>query len=198
MGLTKATQAAEGKILIVTEFHSREEMDTLFKYSTHAIDYLAGDDVPVSLFISLTTSENLKILQEQNFKVKVIDEDTDLTKYNLLFHWLPNQADKVKSYGQYWQISPHYTLLKLTKGDHFEHEGEAAEFHEIELAGPPIVTPVLRTKTALPTTNPNQTKAETPAQSTPLLPLIVTLSLLIILLAGSLLYFTKFKRSNRV
>ncbi len=136
-----------GGILVVTVYETREDIDILFENSLRVLEYLEGVDVEEPIFLSLVSDQQIKNLQDNNLDPQVIDDNADLDSYILLYNPLENQGEKLSGFGEPIEISKHYTLLKLSPGQEFSHEGEGVAFFDIPFQEV-VVTPPLRTKTA--------------------------------------------------
>lgn len=185
-------QVTTGK-LAVTVYETREDIDVLFENSLRVLDYLEGEDVEEPIFLSLISEDQLEILKGKGFLPRIIDENTDLSSYVLLYNPREDQAEKLISFGETIAISKHYTFLKLSLGEVFTHDGEAGAFFDIPFPEV-IVTPSLRTKTATElTVTPVERDQE--ASSFPIA-IVIAVVLLIISGVGVFIFLKKRKRDE--
>lgn len=148
------SQSAEKLIFAIIPYETREDLDFLFANATRVLEYLEGEDVDQPLFLSLITNSQNETLKNKGFSPKIIDNDTDLSRYTLLYHPKEEQAYKLSSYGEVIPISKHYTLLKSPAGKPLVYEGIVAEFFRIPFSKMIASPPPRLTITLKPTPSP--------------------------------------------
>lgn len=133
-------------LLAVTPYSTRDDIDILFANSQKTLIYLSGEDLEQPLFISLINKDQEKILTDKGFKPRILDNNTNLSRYTLLYSPQEDQFNELKNQGEIFQIAKHYAFLKSPPNKPFEHTGEAAKFFDIPFP-PVVIPPPLRTKT---------------------------------------------------
>lgn len=147
--------------LVVVPYQTREDLDILFFNSTRTLQYLDGEDIPKPTFMALLTKDQEQILTSQGYEVKIIDTNTDLSRYILLSNHQKDQSSLLRSLGEVTVISPYLTLLKIPAGQTFIHEGDAIMFDIVPWPEKSIPTPLYRTKTITGTDQPEPTATAT-------------------------------------
>lgn len=135
-------------LLAVTPYKTREDLDFLFSQSTQVLEYLEGEDVESPIFLSVINEPQKVMYINKGFIPRIIDNNTDIPRYVLLYHPRENQSQKLLELGEVFPISKHYTLLKTLPNKPFTHEDAGLEFFDVPFSKI-IVPPPLRTKTAL-------------------------------------------------
>jgi len=177
-------------MLVVTEYETRDDIDFLFENSTRVLEYLEGVDVDRPLFLSLISPEQKEIYIKNGFNPEIIDENADIERFVLLYNPRPDQSEKLKPYGEPIIISSHYTLLKMTVGAEFTHEGESGRFFDIPFSQI-ISSPPLRTKTATELTPAPIQEGALPGQAQWIIIGVIVLVVIIILTIFILWYRKK-------
>jgi len=179
-------------MLAVTEYESRDDIDFLFENSTQVLEYLEGVDVDRPLFLSLITSNQKELYIKKGFDPEILDENTDISRYVLLYNPRPDQASTLTPYGEPFVISSHYTLLKLVPGQTFTHEGESGKFFDVPFSDI-ISPPPLRVKTA---TELTLTPERSTTSSSPALLIIIVVIGFAVIIGSALFFYFKKKKSS--
>lgn len=186
-------------------YQTREDLDVLFANSTRVLNYLDGEEMDNKpLFMALLTKQQEQFLTLKHYQVRIIDEDTDITRYTLRYNPVPNSSEKLAPLGDVTVISSYYTLLRLPPGKQYPFEGEYAKFFAMPFQDF-IATPILRERTAEPviTNTPTGEKKDValglnnPTQSNSILPYILGMVFLIITVAFGAFFFIK-RRKNTI
>lgn len=189
----KANAQISQKITLV-EYENTADLNRLFPLSQRVLAYLNGEDFETGIVLAIMTEENIKAVEGQNYSVEILDDNSNIDRYVLLYHPLKNKSDLLKDFGDAKQITPNHTLLKLAENKEFTHEGVGAQFFEnpfLEgITPPPNATPVL----------PQTVNDGKPATESERNAVILVISIVITLLfgagIGAFLYLKKRKESN--
>ena len=134
---------------MAVNYQTREDLDILFTNSSRVLEYLDGEDVEKPLFLAMVTDSQMENIAAANLPITVIERDASLGRFVLLYHPKPDQSGILEGMAErVIPISQHYTLVKYSEGKTFEHTGPASSFFDIPFAEV-VVTPPLRTKTAI-------------------------------------------------
>lgn len=146
-------QNGEKLLLAVAHYKTREHLNFLFANSVRVLNYFEGEEIEEPVFISLIREDRRQKITQLGLRLKILDYDTDLLRYVMLFHFQPNQSAKLSSFGEVYPVTKYHTLLKLAPNTEFIHEGISAEFHRIPfpetIVSPPMKPKILTTPTPI-------------------------------------------------
>lgn len=187
--------------LALTPYGTREDLDVLFAQGEKILNYYEGENVEEPIFLSVINSKQIDTITDSGLNPQVLDSLEsleDIFNYRLLYHPKPDQSSRLAGFGQVFTVSRHYTILKLSEGTPFSHQGVLAEFFDIPFSDT-VVTPKLRTKIAVepsPTLVTAVSAREMPADKFNLWYLVFSLYLIIYPL-GMLLLFNYLDKKNK-
>ncbi|MDO8270110.1 MAG: hypothetical protein Q7T54_05590 [Candidatus Levybacteria bacterium] len=146
ISFTGGVQAQSQKILGVVTYVTHEDLLFIFQNTDRTLVYLDGESVEEPTFVGIFTSLQKDLIEKRNLKFKTIDENVNIAKYVMLYNPIPDQGSKLGSLGKSTQFTKKFTLLKLSEGKEFTHEGVGGEFFEVPflegITPPPNATPV--------------------------------------------------------
>lgn len=182
----------EGLSIVAVNYQTRQDIDFLFQNSTQVLEYLEGIDIDTPTFLSVVNEEQKTTIEEKGYVLKILDTDIDINRYVLLYNPQPNEAEKLRSFGQPIVISDHYTLLRLAPGQQFTHSGESGRFFDIPFSKI-ISPPPLQTKTVDIAVSPTPKVEQTGNNYTP----FVVVGILMVLIAFGIVGYLYFIRRRR-
>ncbi len=177
-------------ILAIIKYQTIEELNTLFSQDAQVLYYT--NDAENSLALALLSTSNEKYLRNLGFTPEIIERDSDINNYVLLYTRVESQANSLAQYGQVYTLTPSLILLKLTD------KTQAQEILNTNFQLIPFLArispPLYQAKTITAQPQPTITTPTALITTRQLLLLAVLVTLLVILLAAII----KYKKSKYV
>lgn len=186
--ITPSVLAQEPLMLATTRYQTYTDLQNIFTTSTRVLNYLEGEDIEAPFALFLLTENQRLTLANMGFDLTIIDPDAEITTYILLYHPLPDQANKLTLQGSIYPLSRHVTLLKLPPGEEFVHEGVASEFFEMPFQER-VLLPTIQTKRLEPNMATRLPATQELRQSSRYL--LLVLSTILVILGGGFILLTR-------
>lgn len=114
------TTTPTGLNFLIVEYKNLEDITFLFKESSRVLGYFEDIEGDKPFFLTLVTSNQLKNIENQGYKVNNLEQNAILSEFILLYNHDINQSNKLEQYAKVYPLSPHYTLIKIEKGTLFD------------------------------------------------------------------------------
>lgn len=145
-----------GMQFAIIAYRTRDDLDTLFANSQKVLSYLDTEEGS-SIFLALIRDDQRQKIVQAGFTPKIIDINTDLSRYNLLYNPLPEQSIGTLTsggIGEVFPLSKHYVIYKAPSNTPLASIQGTGEYWVVPFADQ-IVPPPLRTALATAPTQPS-------------------------------------------
>lgn len=183
--------APTGLQFIIVDYSTSEDIDFLFEKSSRVLGFFEDMEGDPPFLLALVDASQLNEIKSNRYAMQVIDENTTLSDYMLLYNHSVDQSDILKDYVEVFPLSSHYTLIRIDPNEEFNpHEiPDAVEFGPVpflEGISPPPPQEVAE-EVATPTVDEDTQNS--------ILPVYIAAIIFVILtaVAGGVLYFIRRK-----
>lgn len=183
-----------GLSFLIVNYKTLEDIKFLFENSSKVLGYFEDMDGGEPFFLMLATTTQQENIVSRNYVVKVMDTNTTLSNYMLLYNHQIDQSEKLAPYAKVTKLSPHYTLINIGDGKEFDPHSipDAVEFGPVPFLEGISPPPNAVAKVVTPTVSPAV------AENNSSIPMVlIGISVLILLIIGIIGGYWIFRRRRK-